>query len=275
MRGVYQAFDRDSKRGPTETRVGVEEVIDRDQITPRRLTRAEISARRAWLTHWRWMSRYHRYEARGIEHLLSVRPALVVGYHGRPIAHDLCMLQVRMLDEHGWMPRAIVHAAAAEIPGLGALVRGMEFLGSDEGSLRNAVEEGHTLIVTPGGIREGCRSLRARHRVDWGQRYGYLALAARYRLPIIPAAGLGVDDGYIGLNDGYAWGKRLGLPGRLPVWLGLGPLGLWPFSPPYPVRMRTVLGPPLRLPEPLEPSAYPEAHGRVIAQVQKMLDAGW
>ncbi|MFN7147809.1 MAG: acyltransferase, partial [Myxococcota bacterium] len=126
-----------------------------------------------------------------------------------------------------------------------------------------------------GGTREGCRSFRHRYTLDWGERHGYLRVALRHRLPIVPAAGHGVDDTYIGLNDGYALGKRLGAPGKMPVWFGLGPFGLWPFSLPFPVRITTRLGAPIHLPEvdPDDHAALSALHARVTGTVQALLEA--
>jgi hypothetical protein len=238
-------------------------------VTPR-----AARARAVWLGYWRVMRRYHRYAAVGLEHLTAPGPALIVGYHGRPIAHDLCMLQTLLLDEHGWMPKAVIHASATSTPGLAAVTEGMEFVTGDGDAMAAAVARGDKIIVTPGGTKEGTRSSRDRNRVEWGRRTGYLKLAARYGLPIIPVAGIGVDDTYIGLNNGYAWGKRLKVPGRLPVWVGVGPLGLWPLSPPFPVRISTRIGPPLPPPSAPDPEGWLALHTRVIGAVQALLDAG-
>jgi 1-acyl-sn-glycerol-3-phosphate acyltransferase len=113
--------------------------------------------------------------------------------------------------------------------------------------------------------------------VDWGDRTGYLRLALRHRLPIVPVAAAGIDDGYLGLNDGYALGRRLGVPHRIPVWLGLGPLGLWPLSPPFPVKITQLVG------EPIDPHAdgplaeddregLLRLHRRVAGAVQALMD---
>ena len=48
----------------------------------------------AWLAGWRAMQRYHRYSVEGIDHLDTDDSLLLVAYHGRPIAHDQCMLSV-------------------------------------------------------------------------------------------------------------------------------------------------------------------------------------
>ena len=239
------------------------------------MKRRAAAARRAWLGYWNTMRRYHRYEAVGLAHLEGCRPALVVGYHGRPIAHDLCMLQALLAERDGRFPRAIMHRAARSVPVFRHVVDGMSFLLDDGPSMAEAIAKGDHIIVTPGGTREGCRSVRHRHRVNWGRRLGYLRLAARYGLPIIPAAAHGVDDTYVGLNNGYAWGKRLRAPGGLPVWIGLGPLGLWPASPPFPVRITTFLGAPIRLAvDPDDHDGLVAAHRRVTAAVQRLLDAG-
>jgi hypothetical protein len=219
---------------------------------------------------------YHRYSVDGIEHIEAPGPLLVVGYHGRPIAHDLCMLQTLVLERTGTLPRAIMHGAAPDAPVLGALTRGMEFLTGDPAELDAAVAAGAKIIVTPGGTREGCRSFHHRQEVDWGTRTGYLRLAISHQLPIVPAAGIGVDATYIGLNDGYALGKRLNVPGRLPVWFGVGPLGLWPLSPPFPVKITTRLGPPIAPPaiDPGDRPALLAFHRVVMAAVQGLMTPG-
>jgi 1-acyl-sn-glycerol-3-phosphate acyltransferase len=131
--------------------------------------------------------------------------------------------------------------------------------------------------VQPGGTREGCRSSLHRYEVAWGDRTGYLRLALRYGLPVVPVAASGVDDTYLALNDGYALGKRLRVPARLPLWLGIGPLGLWPLSPPFPVKIVQHIGEPIDLARegPVDPGdreALLALHRKVARAVQDLLD---
>ena len=56
---------------------------------------------RLWLGYWRALQRYHRYTVNGLEHLDGSRAALIVGYHGRPFAYDMCMLTVALYDRLG------------------------------------------------------------------------------------------------------------------------------------------------------------------------------
>jgi len=234
-------------------------------------------ARAAWLTYWDAMRRYHRYEVVGLEHLDRTRPALIVGYHGRPIAHDLCMLTAFMHERTGAMPHAFIHGAFEHNGALRAVVDGVGFVSDDEASIRHAIERGEHLVVTPGGTREGCRSHSERYRVNWGSRRGYARLARKFGLPIIPSAASGIDDMYIGLNDGDAWSRRLKAPLRLPVWLGVGPVGLWPLSPPFPVKVVQHLGAPITShladgADARDEGANERLHAEVAGAVQRLLD---
>jgi len=238
---------------------------------PDRLT-GPVAARAAWLAYWKAMRVYHRFEVEGLANLERPGAALVVGYHGRPVAHDLCMLQSFMYDRTGAMPHAVIHEAFARYPVLRWLVESGAFVTGDGEAMAAILARGEKVIVTPGGTREGLRSFRDRYRVHWGGRLGYVRLAVKYGLPIIPTAAAGVDDTYLGLNDGHAWGRRL--PGGFPLWLGVGPLGLWPISPPFPVKITLHVGEPIALGEvdPDDRAALTAVHTRVVGAVQALLD---
>lgn len=238
---------------------------------------ADDAIRSGWLGAWGAMRHYHRYAIDGFERLCGPGAALIVGYHGRPIAHDLCMLSVSMHERLGYLPHGILHGAFADWPGLRTVKDALGFVTGDGEELAAVIERGEHVIVTPGGVREGCRSFRHRYRVEWGDRAGYLRLAIKYRLPIIPVAAAGTDDTYLGLNDGYAWGRRLRVPSRLPAWIGLGPLGPWPLSPPFPVKIRQRIGEPIDLfaggdPDPGDRTRLLALHRRVVGAVQSLLD---
>jgi hypothetical protein len=202
---------------------------------------------RLWLGYWRMLQRYHRYTVNGLEHLDGSRAALIVGYHGRPFAYDMCMLTVALYDRLGYLPHGLVHRGMKHIPIMRWLIDGLGFLTGDDDDVTRVVARGEHIVVTPGGAREGCRGFRSRYRVDWGSRVGYLRLALRHGLSVVPVAAAGADGAYIGLNDADRLGRRLGLPRDwtwIP-WLGLGPLGPYPLSPPFPVRMRQLVGAPI------------------------------
>jgi len=128
---------------------------------------------------------------------------------------------------------------------------------------------GEHLIVAPGGMREAMRPFWGNGSVNLGDRRGYLRLALRHGLPIVPAVAAGIDDTFLGLNDGYALSRRLFGRGDLPAWLALGVGGVWPLALPFPVKLRQRIGAPIRL-DPDTP--IDAAHARVTATLQAMLD---
>lgn len=229
-----------------------------------------------WLAVWRLGQIYHRYTVDGIERLVDSPAALIVGYHGRPFAFDMCMLTVAVYDRLGYLPHGFIHRGVDSLPPLKWFSDGLGFVTGDDPRLRAAIARGEHLIVTPGGAREGCRSVFDRYRVSWGESVGYLRLAIKYRLPIVPVGAAGIDDTYIGLNDSEAWGRFLGLPSDWSwlAWLGVGPLGLYPFSPPFPVRMHQIIGEPIhpRVADASDRAGLLEQHREVTGAVQGLVD---
>lgn len=229
-----------------------------------------------WLAFWRGMQRYHRYRVHGLEKLVSKRAMLLVAYHGRPIAHDQCMLSVSLYDRLGYMVHGVTHNAVTTNSLMTWVTEGLGFVTGDGPEVEAAIRAGQHIAVQPGGIREGCRSFRHRYELDWGERTGFIRLALRYGLPIVPLAARGVDDCYIGLNDGYRWGKRLGVPAGLPAWLGIGLGGLWPAAFPLPVQITTYIGDPIELEDggaidPSDDDALLHAQRRVASAVRQLL----
>ncbi len=237
----------------------------------------ESTALRRWLHFWNMLARWTRYEVHGIDNIPTDRACLVVGYHGRPIAHDLCMLQNVVYARTGTMPHPIFHAAFAENDKARAVMEELGFVWADDHRLAGAVDRGEPIIVTPGGTREGCRTVRQRYRVHWGRRTGYIRLALKYGLPVVPVAAAGADDLFIGLNDGHAWGKRLNVPHDMPAWLGFGLVGMWPLAVPLPAKIRQLVGRPIDLTAqgPVDPSDREQLlvlHDRITGAVQGLLD---
>jgi 1-acyl-sn-glycerol-3-phosphate acyltransferase len=231
-----------------------------------------------WLFLFRTLSKYFRFECEGFEHLRT-STSLIVGYHGSPFPVDVFMLSARVHDELGYMLPAIWLRTWGRIPVLRSMVPALNGFLAEPTPPEMAVliRRRQHLVVLPGGSREGMRPFWRRYELEWGSRVGYLKLALRYDLPIIPIASSGTDEGWWGLVDGYRLSKRLFGHGGVPVWLAVGPLGLWPFSPPFPVKVRQRVGAPidlknLRRPNQSEDEFLRDANDYVKRVVQGMLD---
>lgn len=243
----------------------------------KRTTSEPGTAVRGWLAYWRYKALYHRYTVEGLDRLVNAPASLVVGYHGRPAAWDVCMLTVALYDRLGYLPHAVLNPSVDYFPGGRALLDALGFVAEDGDAVAEIVRRGEHLVVTPGAATEGSRTWMHRYRVKFGEHLGYLRLALRHRLPIVPVGSSGADDAYIGVVDGLKLAKLLGMPRGWSLWIGFGPFGVFPFSPAFPVRMRQIIG------EPIEPWADGEVdpedreallriHRRVTAAVQDLLD---
>ena len=229
-----------------------------------------------WLGFWRVWQRYHRYEVEGLQKLDGIGPALIVGYHGRPLAWDMCMLTVALYDRYGYLPHGILHRGIEASPRLQRIADALGFVTRDGPELAAAVERGEHIIDTPGGGEEGARHHDLQYRVDWGRHLGYLRLALRYGLPIVPVGAAGVDSTYIGLNDPLETARRLGIPKPFAwaTWIGVGLGGIYPFAPPLPVKIKQFIGDPIQ-PGRLDPhdlGAIQALHRRVTDSVQAILE---
>ena len=232
-----------------------------------------------WLPYWRLRMRYHRYTVEGLEHLDGPQAKLIAGYHGRGVALDMCMLNIAIYDRLHYMPHSLMHRVSALVPWWHWLLDGLEFFVGDGPALAAAVRRGEHLIVTPGGALEACRRWDDSYRVHWGEHVGYVRLAVKYGLPIVPVGAAGADSTYIGLNDGPAFGRRFGIPKNYAylAWLGLGPLGLYPWSPPFPARFHQIVGAPIDphddgVTSPGDRDGLLRVHRRVAASVQVLID---
>lgn len=223
---------------------------------------------RAWLRAVEHLRNYHRYEVEGLDNLDSDTSVLVVGYHGKGIAMDIVMLGATMFERFGKPPRPVLHQ---NIPSV--LRERLGWLSGDGPAMAEAVDLGQHILTTPGGAREAGRGYATRYRVDWGSRTGYLRMALKYKLRIVPVGASGVDDLYFAPTDGYALGKKLGMPHGLPLWPALGLFGLFPFSPPFPVKVRQIIGNAIDLTGLRDDARdLAEAHRSIMGEVQSLVD---
>jgi 1-acyl-sn-glycerol-3-phosphate acyltransferase len=134
------------------------------------------------------------------------------------------------------------------VPVVGTFLRriGAVRAGSDEAE--QALAEGALVLDYPGGDWEACRPWVDRNTVDFGGRTGFVRLALRSGVPVIPVVSHGSHESVIVVSRGDRIAKALGLGGlRIKVFPILwGPLGL-----------HTVLLPPPPLPSSITVEVLP------------------
>jgi 1-acyl-sn-glycerol-3-phosphate acyltransferase len=136
------------------------------------------------------------------------------------------------------------------------------------------------VLVYPGGDREAFRPFTERHRIVLAGRKGFVKLALRAGVPIVPLVSVGLHESFIVLTRGDRMAEKLGLKKLLrtevmPIGLGL-PWGLFPaFFPflPVPTHIDMRFLEPITLDgDPEDDDLLAEGYDRVLSAMQEAMD---
>lgn len=185
--------------------------------------------------------KYFRTEVAGVEHLPWDTGCLCISNHA-VLGIDSAVLFSALHDRTGRMLRGLGEHILFKLPLLSQFfVR----FGAVDGNRDNAVRmlrNGEWAICYPGGVDDSFKRPEDRYRLKWHNRLGYLRCALAAGVPIVPIAGIGIDDAFITIGKESRLGRRLlGRPTYdLPILVGLGVM-------PLPVKFRYVISPPIDL----------------------------
>jgi len=232
------------------------------------------------------MDYWFRMEIEGWEKLPDP-PALLIGIHsGAPFVWDAWTVGVQWWRHFGEdRPlHGTAHDALMALPGVGAYFRRMGVLPAAPDSITAALAAGRDIALWPGGERDSLRPWSQRDEAVLAGRKGFIKLAIRSAVPIVPIATVGGPDSMPVLATGRRIAKLLALDrvARLKMF----PIAIqvpWGVSPallpeiPLPTKIRTAFQDPIELdadPERAEDDAYVEAKYReVCATIQGGMDA--
>jgi 1-acyl-sn-glycerol-3-phosphate acyltransferase len=157
---------------------------------------------------------YFRSEVRGFDRLPEHGPFLVVGNHsGGQMPPDIPVLLTAWWRERGADEPvyALFHQFLLGIPGVGPLLKRAGAI--DAGPIdAEAILRGDGILIDyPGGDYEVFRPWWERNRIEFGDRHGFVRLALRTQVPIVPAVSVGSHETLIVLSRGQHIAKRLGI----------------------------------------------------------------
>jgi 1-acyl-sn-glycerol-3-phosphate acyltransferase len=197
--------------------------------------------------------KYFRVRTLGIDRIPSEGPAVLIANHSGTVALDAVMLQYAVANEH---------PARRPVRNIGAdLVYRLPFIGPLARKTGNAVacpddayellRRGELLGIFPEGFKGVGKGWRERYKLQRFGRAGFMEIALRARVPIIPIAVVGAEEAYPMIANAKALARVLGLPyfPITPTFPLLGPLGLLPL----PSRWFIEFG------HPIPTDEYPEA----------------
>jgi 1-acyl-sn-glycerol-3-phosphate acyltransferase len=227
---------------------------------------------------WMLASLYFRADVRGLQNIPEEGPVLLVGNHsGGNITPDTHVFTLAFSTYFGVERRfhQLAHNLVLSMPGLGSLRKYGTVAATPENAER-ALDVGAALLVYPGGDYEVHRPSWQSAKVDFGGRRGFIRLAQRKGVPLVPVVGIGGQETALFLSRGERIASLLGLDRMfrlkvLPVSLAL-PWGLNVGDMlghiPLPAKIT------MQVLEPIEVSGMDvdEAYELVTAQMQAALD---
>ena len=210
---------------------------------------------KAWMPFGEWLYRhYFRVETEGWHHIPSQGKMLIVGTHnGGSASPDTSMFMYDWFRRFGYerLAYGLMHPLAWKVPGVGGLAAQMGAILAHPRMASAAFERGAAVLVYPGGAQDMFRPHQMRDRVYFAGRKGFIKLALREEVPIVPIISHGAHDTLIILGDFYQQALQLhqwGIPlffeptiGVFPIYLGLPwGLGIGPLpNIPLPIQIHT------------------------------------
>jgi 1-acyl-sn-glycerol-3-phosphate acyltransferase len=235
---------------------------------------------------WMWLfaSLYFRGEVRGLGNIPADGPVLLVGNHsGGNIAPDMWVFGLAFSAYFGVERRLyqLAHNLVLSFPGLGALRKFGTIAASRENAQR-VLDSGASLLVYPGGDHEVHRPVWDRNRIDFDGRTGFLRLALRSDVPIVPIVAIGGQETSLFLSRGEGLARLLRLdrilrlkvlPISLAIPWGLN-VGDFLGHVPLPAKITVEVLAPIDLHAELGPDPdLDEAYALVTERMQRALDA--
>ena len=202
------------------------------------------------------MDYWFRMEVEGWENLPDA-PALLIGIHsGGPFPWDAWTVGVQWWRHFGRSRplHGTAHDALMATPVVGTYFRRMGVLPAAPDSITGALAAGRDVALWPGGERDSLRLWTRRDEAILAGRDGFVKLAIRSGVPIVPISTVGGPDAMPVL----ATGRRLATLLRLDkvARLKMFPIAFqlpWGLSPallpevPLPTKIRTAFGKPIEL----------------------------
>lgn len=188
------------------------------------------------LSLYDWLYRYYfRVQTSGWEHIPKDKPVLLVGSHnGGLIAPDMHMFMYDWFRRFGTdrLVYGLMHPKAWTVfPQLAEMATKIGAVQAHPKMAIAALRRNASVLVYPGGAYDAFRPHQLRDRIYFSNHKGFIKLALREGVPIVPLISWGAHDTLIVLGDCYEQMRQLhqwGMPWLLdidpelfPIYLGL------------------------------------------------------
>jgi 1-acyl-sn-glycerol-3-phosphate acyltransferase len=153
---------------------------------------------------WLLASAWFRPEVRGLERVPREGPVLIVGNHTGGVGSPEILISQLAFSAYFGVERLHYQLAHRMVLGspVGPMVRPFGTVEADPANAEAALDAGAMVTVFPGGDYEVFRPSWESAKVDFGGRTGFLRLALRKKVPIVPMVTLGGQETALFLSRG-------------------------------------------------------------------------
>ncbi|MFH1434751.1 MAG: lysophospholipid acyltransferase family protein [Pseudomonadota bacterium] len=187
--------------------------------------------------------KYWRISATGLDNVPPEGGCIVVANHAPVLSLDGMMLRYSIVSRVRPDARWLTENELFYIPYVGTLAQRVGAVRASQENATTLLDKGGLIITFPEGIQGISKTFRERYTLKRFGRGGYIRLAIRHCVPIIPAAIVGPQDSFPILWKMTAGARQLSLPfiPVTPTFPLLGPLGLIPL----PLKWKIIFGSPV------------------------------
>ena len=161
---------------------------------------------------------YFRADVRGLEHIPTEGPVLLVGNHsGGTLIADTFVFGQHFYDHFGADRRfhQLAHDLVFKLPGLRALLERYGTVPASPANMSTALRRDAALLVYPGGDHETYRPSWESDQIDFAGRTGFVELALKHHIPVVPVVAVGGQETALFLGQGRRLARALQLDRRL------------------------------------------------------------
>lgn len=220
--------------------------------------------------------RWWRVETTGAEGIPGGEPVLFVGNRSGILPYDGLMI-AHAVERHvpgATRPRFLVADWLVTLPFSQPWLARLGGVRACPENAERLLSSGESVVAFPEGQKGALKLFRDRYRLQRFGRGGFVTLAARHRVAVVPVAVVGAEEAHPVLFRSELVERLLGLPLPItPTFPHLGPLGLIPL----PSLWRIRFGDPIRFtdvpPDQLEDPLYVNrARERVRGAIQALVE---
>lgn len=221
---------------------------------------------------------WNRVDVYGIDNIPDTGAAIIVPNHGGIIPLDAAYIASSIILEHD-NPRLVRTLVERYLPTLPFFYTFISKVGQTVGTYENAeiiLDQGELLQIFPEGATGATKPYIKYYELE-NFNVGFMELAIKKRVPIIPTGVTGSLEQAPVLFDFKGLGKMLKMPSFpvTPFWPLFGPIGIFPL----PSKFRIIFGRPMYFDEYTEedledPELVKELVQKVKSEVEKMISIG-